>query len=108
MSTPPAVAVGALLEPDLDAGELAVEIVAGRQGLERLVRSPHVQKTGLALAGFPEYIRAGRVLVFGESEVRFLESRDAVERRGIAAAIVRARHSLHPADRRAPSGARAR
>jgi HPr kinase/phosphorylase len=88
MSTPPAVAVGALLEPDVDAGELVVEIVAGRQGLGRLVRSPHVQKTGLALAGFPEYIRAGRVLVFGESEVRFLESRDGVERSGIAAAIV--------------------
>lgn len=88
MSIPPAVAVGALLEPDLDAGELAVEIVAGRHGLARLVRSPHVQKTGLALAGFPEYIRAGRVLVFGESEVRFLESRDPAERRSIAEAIV--------------------
>jgi len=50
MSTPPAVAVGALLEPDPDAGELVVEIVAGRHGLERLVHSPHVQKTGLALA----------------------------------------------------------
>ncbi len=88
MSTPPAVAVGALLEPDLDAGELVVEIVAGRHGLERLVHSPHVQKTGLALAGFPEYIRKGRVLVFGESEVRFLESRESDERRTIAAAIL--------------------
>jgi HPr kinase/phosphorylase len=88
MSTPPAVAVGALLESDVDAGDLVVEIVAGRQGLARLVRSPHVQKTGLALAGFPEYIRTGRVLVFGESEVRFLESRDSDERRAIAAAIL--------------------
>jgi HPr kinase/phosphorylase len=88
MSIPPAVAVGALLEPDPDAAELVVEIVAGRQGLERLVLSPHVQKTGLALAGFPEYIRAGRVLVFGESEVRFLESRDTAERAAIVAAIL--------------------
>jgi HPr kinase/phosphorylase len=87
MSIPPAVAVGALLEPDLDAGELVVDVVAGRDGLGRLVRSPHVQKTGLALAGFPEYIRSGRVLVFGESEVRFLESRDAAERHSIAAGI---------------------
>jgi HPr kinase/phosphorylase len=87
MSIPPAVAVGALLEPGRDAGELVVDIVAGRQGLGRLVHSPHVQKTGLALAGFPEYIRPGRVLVFGESEARFLESRDAAERRSIAAAI---------------------
>jgi HPr kinase/phosphorylase len=46
-----------------------------------------VQKTGLAVAGFPEYIRSGRVLVFGESEVRFLESRDAAERHAIADGI---------------------
>jgi len=87
MATPPAVAVGSLLEPVPDAGALVVEIVAGRQGLGRLVRSPHVQKTGLALAGFPEYIRSGRVLVFGESEVRFLESRDVAERYAIAEGI---------------------
>jgi HPr kinase/phosphorylase len=34
---------------------------------------PYIQKTGLALAGFDEYLRPGRVLVFGESEIRFLE-----------------------------------
>ena len=32
------------------------------------------QKTGLALSGFDAYLRDGRVLVFGESEVRYLES----------------------------------
>jgi HPr kinase/phosphorylase len=33
-----------------------------------------VQKTGLALAGFHEYLKPGRVLIFGESEIRYLES----------------------------------
>ena len=34
---------------------------------------PPSQKTGLALAGFHEYLQSGRVPIFGESEVRFLE-----------------------------------
>src|SRR5690606_38150424 len=57
MSTPHAVAVGVLLETYEGAPGLAVEILAGRNGLHRPIRSPHVQKTGLALAGFHEYIR---------------------------------------------------
>ena len=44
----------------------------------------YTQKTGLALAGFDEYLQAGRVLVFGESEVRFLE---APRRRHAAGAV---------------------
>ncbi len=65
-----------------------MEILAGPRGLDRLIRSPHVQKTGLALAGFPEYIRPGRVLVFGESEVRFLESRTPEQRRALTARLL--------------------
>ena len=37
------------------------------------ITSPHIQKTGLALAGFDEYLKPGRVLIFGESEIRYLE-----------------------------------
>ena len=80
MLTPQQVTVGRLLEAPAGAPEFLVDVIAGRQGLTRTVRSPHVQKTGLALAGFHEYIRAGRVLVFGESEVRFLESRSHADR----------------------------
>jgi HPr kinase/phosphorylase len=39
-----------------------------------------VQKTGLALAGFDEYLRSGRVLIFGESEIRFLERMNSAGR----------------------------
>jgi HPr kinase/phosphorylase len=60
-----------------DLGEsrgLDLELLAGGGGLDRRVTIPHTQKTGLALSGFDAYLRAGRVLVFGESEIRYLES----------------------------------
>ncbi|HEY3884518.1 MAG TPA: HPr(Ser) kinase/phosphatase [Vicinamibacterales bacterium] len=69
-----------------DLGEsrgLEVELVAGESGLERLITSPHPQKTGLALSGFDQYIREGRVFVFGESEIRFLESLSGAERAAV-------------------------
>ncbi len=53
---------------------LPLELVSGAAGLERRIGSPHIQKTGLALAGFDEYLQPGRVLVFGESEIRFLDT----------------------------------
>lgn len=55
-------------------------LLGGASGLERVIGSPHIQKTGLALAGFHEYLQQARVLVFGESEIRYLESLDAATR----------------------------
>ena len=60
-----------------EAFGLTLELLAGAAGIDRLITSPHVQKTGLALAGFHEYLKPGRVLIFGESEIRYLESLDA-------------------------------
>jgi len=62
-----------LLGSRSDALGLSLELLAGAVGLDRLITDPHPQKTGLALAGFQEYLRPGRVLVFGESEIRYLE-----------------------------------
>lgn len=59
---------------------LDLDLLAGAAGLERRVTLPYIQKTGLALAGFDEYLRPGRVLIFGESEIRFLERMDAAGR----------------------------
>jgi HPr kinase/phosphorylase len=70
----PGVTVEALLASRPEAFGLPLELLAGSQGLERVITSPHIQKTGLALAGFHEYLKPGRVLIFGESEVRYLES----------------------------------
>ncbi len=74
--TQPALTVAGLLDGRADAIGLPLELLGGREGLDRTIASPHIQKTGLALAGFDEYLRPWRVLVFGESEVRYLESLD--------------------------------
>ena len=72
--------VAALLASRPDAFGLPLDLLAGVDGLDRIITSPHIQKTGLALAGFHEYLKRGRVLVFGESEIRYLESLDVAAR----------------------------
>src|SRR5580765_7074166 len=80
MSLSSGVTVAALLSSRPEAFGLPLELLAGVNGLDRVITSPHVQKTGLALAGFHEYLKPGRVLVFGESEMRYLENQEASAR----------------------------
>src|SRR5712692_7820844 len=80
MSAVSGVSVGALLRSRPEAFGLPLELLAGADGLARVITSPHIQKTGLALAGFHEYLRPGRVLIFGESEIRYLESLESAAR----------------------------
>lgn len=81
MTQPPGVTVGSVI-----AG-LDLTVLAGAAGLDRLLTNAYIQKTGLALAGLPEYLRPGRVLVFGDSEVRFLDAQDATARRAAIATL---------------------
>jgi len=74
------VTVGALLGARGAAGGLNLDLLAGASGLDRRITLPYVQKTGLALAGYDEYLRHGRVLIFGESEIRFLEQLTPADR----------------------------
>ena len=76
MSHGSGITVDALLRSRPEALGLGLELLAGAEGLDRRITSPHVQKTGLALAGFHEYLKPGRVLIFGESEIRYLERID--------------------------------
>src|SRR5580698_7877535 len=80
MSSVPGLTVGALLGSRAEASGLPFEMLAGGAGLDRRITSPYIQKTGLALAGFHEYLKPGRVLIFGESEIRYLESLEASSR----------------------------
>ncbi|HQZ40087.1 MAG TPA: HPr(Ser) kinase/phosphatase [Vicinamibacterales bacterium] len=80
MTTVPAVTVGSLLGARSEAVGLPLVLLGGGAGLERRITSPYIQKTGLALAGFHEYLQPGRILIFGDSELRFLESMPAVAR----------------------------
>ncbi len=70
----PSVTVGGLLQSRPETLGLPLELLSGDAGLDRVITSPHIQKTGLALAGFHEYLQPERILVLGESEVRYLES----------------------------------
>ncbi|HUE90423.1 MAG TPA: HPr(Ser) kinase/phosphatase [Vicinamibacterales bacterium] len=81
MPNVPAVTVAGLLEARPESIGLPVDLLAGARGLSRNITNPYIQKTGLALAGFHQYLHAGRVLIYGESEIRFVESLDAVTRR---------------------------
>ena len=83
----PQLTVAGLLQSRPDAIGLTLELLSGHGGLKRTITSPHIQKTGLALAGFHEYLQPGRVLVFGESEVRYLESLAETRSSMLAAAL---------------------
>jgi HPr kinase/phosphorylase len=78
---PRSVAVAIVLRDLSDSRTLDIEVLAGAPGLSRLITSSHPQKTGLALSGFDAYLQSGRVLVFGQSEVHYLETLTADDRR---------------------------
>ncbi|HSL20708.1 MAG TPA: HPr(Ser) kinase/phosphatase [Vicinamibacterales bacterium] len=85
---PTGVTVGAILRERGDGPDFELRLLSGGTGLSRVVTSPHIQKTGLALAGFDQFLRPGRMLIFGESEVRYLEGLPPDERRQTAARVL--------------------
>jgi HPr kinase/phosphorylase len=62
------------------ASNLNLQIVAGKEGLANRIHFPKIQKPGLALTGFTEYVRSGRVQILGESELSFLKTLDQKRR----------------------------
>jgi HPr kinase/phosphorylase len=77
------VPVAILLRDLAESRGIDLELLAGAGGVDRPITNPHPQKTGLALSGFDQYLREGRVLVLGESEVRFLEALTPAERSAV-------------------------
>jgi HPr kinase/phosphorylase len=51
---------------------LDLEVVHGGEGMANHIRSPRIQKLGLALAGFTDYVHPGRVQLLGGSEINYL------------------------------------
>jgi HPr kinase/phosphorylase len=80
---PQGVTVATVLRDLADSRALDLELLAGADGVDRRITVPHTQKTGLALSGFDAYLRGGRVLVFGESEIRYLETLTSEARAGV-------------------------
>jgi HPr kinase/phosphorylase len=65
-----AIRVGALL--DDKKFDLRLSLLAGKQGLSRRISSARIQKPGLALAGYTEYLHKERLQVFGNTEMSYL------------------------------------
>ena len=110
------VTVGAVVQA-ADAAGFSLDVVAGEAGLERLITIPYPQKTGLALAGFDASLQPGRMLVFGESELRYLAALETPVRveviarvlaRGVPCIVISKQQSVPPEPDRAgrsPAGA---
>src|SRR5216117_4550218 len=63
------------------ASALQLKLVAGANGLKRVIREPTVNRPGLALAGFTKYFASKRVQIIGSAESTFLKSLGREERK---------------------------
>ena len=68
--------------------ELGLDLVAGRGGLDRLVTAASIQKPGLALTGFTEMLKPGRVQVLGRTEIAYLWSLEPGARAAAAESLL--------------------
>ena len=82
----PGVAVRELLGR---AGEgLRLRLVAGRDGLGNTIQLSRIQRPGLALTGFTDYLRYGRVQIIGSSEMSYLSRLSGRRRQTILRRLV--------------------
>jgi HPr kinase/phosphorylase len=66
-----------------EAQHIGLTALGGAKGLDKELTVPRIQKPGLALAGFIEYIHPGRVQILGQSEITFLREQTAERRREV-------------------------
>jgi HPr kinase/phosphorylase len=78
----PTVDVRTLLEEDA-GGDLGLELRAGEAGLGNRIEMWRIQKFGLALTGFLQQIRTGRIQVIGSTEIDYCEGLGADQRRQV-------------------------
>ena len=78
----PTVDVRTLLEEDAGGG-LGLELRAGESGLGNAIQMWRIQKFGLALTGFTEQIRIGRIQVIGSTEVDYCAGMGSDQRRQV-------------------------
>jgi len=62
------------------AARLQLKLVAGQEGMGRLIREGAVNRLGMALTGFIKYFAFRRVQLIGKSEVSYFQSLDAATR----------------------------
>ncbi len=69
--------------------ELKLELVAGKEGLDRVILEPSVNRPGLVLAGFTRYFAYKRVQALGNADVYFLRSLSPEKRRRCYAKLLK-------------------
>jgi HPr kinase/phosphorylase len=79
-----------MLEPSTGLG---LRLVAGAAGLDQTVTLSRVQRPGLALTGYTDYIRYGRVQIVGQSEIGYLTKLAPARRASILQRLARCRIS---------------
>jgi HPr kinase/phosphorylase len=62
------------------AAALELKLVAGANGLKRIIREPTVNRPGLVLSGFTRYFANKRMQIIGNAEAYFLKSLTSEER----------------------------
>ena len=70
MAPAPGVTVRGLIDRRPDALDLSIELLAGAAGLDRCITNPHIQKTGLALAGFHDYLAISKASIHRHGSAR--------------------------------------
>ncbi len=76
-----------LLGPE--ARHLSLVLRSGKRGLGHEIRLARVQRPGLALTGYTDYIRYGRVQIMGGSEINYLRKLTAAKRTAIVGRLLR-------------------
>lgn len=71
--------VSDLLQPD--AGDLQLTLLAGEPGMTRCLSNPRIQKPGLALTGFTDFVHKARVQIFGSTELAYLDKLEESEKK---------------------------
>ena len=84
----PQVDVLTLLEQDAGGG-LGLELRAGGDGLDNQIEAWRIQKFGLALTGYTEQIRRGRIQIIGSTETEFSEGMSSDQLRQVFKAACR-------------------
>jgi HPr kinase/phosphorylase len=69
--------MGSLLVQELEQNKdnhLGLTLMAGRNGLKRRINHPQVQKMGLAVTGFTQFIDPERLQIIGNTEMAYLNT----------------------------------
>lgn len=67
---------------------LNLELMAGKKGMDRLIRHPEVQRPGLSISGYLKHFFSRRFIVFGKVEIAYLKDLDPPTRTERLSAVI--------------------